>query len=170
MAKEIQSFEKYGLHSELVYLPSGPVAVSALLAGDLTMAFAATNAAIASIHRGAPLLAVGAITRSPGWSLWVQPEIAKPEQLQGRILGITRAGSATHFMTLTVLQRLGLQDSVKLQPFGGAPEANAAFRAGRIAGRVTSLKPVPQARSLLDLADLGIVFSIDLLVVGETFT
>ena len=48
MAKEIQAFEKYGLHSELVYLPSGPVAVSALLAGDLTMAFAATNAAIAS--------------------------------------------------------------------------------------------------------------------------
>ena len=50
--------------------------------------------------RGAPLVAVGSITNRPAMSLFVQPEITKPEQLQGKTLAITRHGSSTHFLTV----------------------------------------------------------------------
>lgn len=113
--------------------------------------------------------AVGSVTNSPAMSLWVQPEITKPEQLQGKILGITRHGSTTHFLTLAVLERLGLQDKVKLQPFGGTVEADTAFRAGMVAGRVASVKPGPKAHSLVDLPKLGIPFSMDLIAVKREF-
>ena len=39
--------------------------------------------------------------------LWVQPEIVRPEQLNGKTIAITRFGSVTDFMT-----RLMLKNSV----------------------------------------------------------
>jgi NitT/TauT family transport system substrate-binding protein len=169
MAKEIGAFEKYGLQCDLVYIASGPVVISSLLAGELNLAFAATNAALSSIHKGAPLVAVGAITSSPGWSLWAQPEITKLEQLEGKVIGVTSPGGAAHFLTLYVLTKFGLQDKVRIQAFRGEPARLAAFREGLISGMLTSLQPAPRARQLLDLANFGIPYPVDLIVVKRDF-
>ena len=169
MAKEIGAYEKYGLRADLVYIGSGSVLVQAMLGGDLHMAGAASNAVVNAILRGAPLVAVGSVTNRPAMTLWVQPEITRPEQLVGKVLGISRHGSTTHFMTLVVLEKYGLKDKVKIQPFGGAPETDAAFNAGLIAGAVRSIKPGPKAHALTDLAELPIPFSMDLLTVKRDF-
>jgi NitT/TauT family transport system substrate-binding protein len=169
MAKEIGAFEKYGLKADLVYISSGAITVQAMVGGDLHMTVAASNAVISAILHGAPLVAVGSVTNRPAMSLWVQPEITKPEQLQGKILAITRPGSTTHFLTLAVLEKLGVRDKAKLQSFGGTIEADTAFRAGLVAGRVASVKPAPQAHSLVDLPKLGIPFSMDLIAVKTDF-
>jgi ABC-type nitrate/sulfonate/bicarbonate transport system substrate-binding protein len=169
MAKEMGAFEKNVLRAELVYISSGAITVQAMVGGDLTMTVAASNAVINAVLRGAPLLAVGSVTNSPAMNLWVQPEITKPDQLQGKILGITRHGSTTHFLSLAVLDKLGLQEKVKLQPFGGTVEADTAFRAGIIAGRVSAVRPGPQAHSLVDLPKLNIPFSMDLIAVKQDF-
>ena len=107
MAKEIGAFEKQGLKADLVYISSGSVTVQAMVGGNLDMSIAASNAVVSSILRGAPLVAVGSITNRPAMSLFVQPEITKPEQLQGKVLAITRHGSSTHFLTVFVLEKLG---------------------------------------------------------------
>jgi ABC-type nitrate/sulfonate/bicarbonate transport system substrate-binding protein len=169
MAKEIGAFEKNDLRAELVYISSGAITVQAMVGGDLTMTVAASNAVISAVLRGAPLLAVGSVMNRPAMSLWVQPEITKPDQLQGKVLGITRYGSSTHFLTLAALERLGLAGKVKLQPFGGTVEADTAFRAKMIAGRITAVRPSPQAHSLVDLAKLNIPFSMDLIAVKKDF-
>lgn len=169
MAKEIGAYEKYGLKADLIYISSGSITVQAMVGGDLNMSVAASNAVVTAVLRGAPLIAVGSVTNRPAMSLWVQSEITKPEQLQGKILGITRHGSTSHFLTLAVLERLGIRDKVKLQPFGGTVEADTAFRVGIIAGRVASVKPDPTAHSLVDLPDLGIPFSMDLIAVKQEF-
>ncbi len=169
MAKEIGAFEKNDLRAELVYISSGAITVQAMVGGDLTMSVAASNAVVNAVLRGAPLLAVGSVTNRPAMSLWVQPEITKPVQLQGKVLGITRHGSTTHFLTAAVLDRLGLQGKVKLLPFGGTVEADTAFRAGIIVGRVAAVKPGPQAHSLVDLTTLDIPFSMDLIAVKQDF-
>jgi NitT/TauT family transport system substrate-binding protein len=169
MAKEIGAFDKHGVKAELVYISSGAITVQAMVGGDLHMTVAASNAVVSAILRGAPLIAVGSVTSRPAMSLWVQPEITKPEQLEGKIVGITRHGSTTHFLTLAVMERLGLRDKVKLQPFGGTVEADTAFRVGLIAGRVASVKPDPKAHSLIDLPKLGIPFSMDLIAVKQEF-
>jgi ABC-type nitrate/sulfonate/bicarbonate transport system substrate-binding protein len=169
MAKESGAFEKQGLKADLVYISSGSVTVQAMVGGNLDMSIAASNAVVSSILRGAPLVAVGSITNRPAMSLFVQSDITKPEQLQGKILGITRPGSSTHFLTLFVLEKLGLQDKVKIQPMGGTREVDAGFRTGMVAGAVRSMKPGPKSRMLVDLPDLGIPFSMDLIAVKRDF-
>jgi len=169
MAKETGAFERHGLKAELVYIASGGLTVQAMIGGDLDMSVAASNAVVSAILRGAPLVAVGSLTNQPAMSFWVQPEISKAEQLRGKVIGITRHGSTTHFLTVAVLERLGLQDKVKLQPFGGTVEADMAFRAGLMAGRVSSTKPDPKSHSLVDLPELGIPFSMDLMAVKRDF-
>ena len=104
MAKEIGAFEKQGLKSELVYISSGSITVQALMGGNLDMSIAASNAVVSSILHGAPLVAVGSITNRPAMSLFVQADIVRPEQLQGKTLAITRHGSSTHFLTLFALE------------------------------------------------------------------
>jgi NitT/TauT family transport system substrate-binding protein len=169
MAKELGAFEKQGLKSELVYISSGSITVQAMVGGNLDMSVAASNAVVSSILRGAPLVAVGSITNRPAMSLFVQPEIVKPEQLQGKTLAITRHGSSTHFLTLFALEKLGLHDKVKIQPMGGTREVDAAVRTGMVAGAVRSMKPGPKTRMLVDLPDLGIPFSMDLIAVKRDF-
>ena len=166
MAKEIGAFEKHGLKADLVYIS---ITVQAMVGGNLDMTIAASNAVVSSILRGAPLVAVGSITNRPAMSLYVQPEITRPEQLQGKVLAITRHGSSTHFLTLFLLEKLGLQDKVKIQPMGGTREVDAGFRAGMVAGAVRSMKPGPKVRTLVDLPDLGIPFSMDLIAVKRDF-
>ena len=170
MAKEIGAFEKHGLKSELVYISSGSITVQAMVGGNLDMSVAASNAVVSSILRGAPLVAVGSITNRPAMSLFVQPEISRPEQLQGKALAITRHGSSTQFLTLFVLEKLGLKDKVKIQPMGGTREVDTAVRTGMVAGAVRSMKPGPKTRILIDLPDLGIPFSMDLIAVKRDFS
>jgi NitT/TauT family transport system substrate-binding protein len=169
MAKEIGAFEKQGLKGDLVYISSGSVTVQAMVGGNLDMSIAASNAVVSSILHGAPLVAVGSITNRPAMSLFVQPEIARPEQLQGKVLAITRHGSSTHFLTQFVLEKLGLQDKVKIQPMGGTREVDMAIRNGMVAGAVRSMRPGPKTRMLVDLPDLGIPFSMDLIAVKRDF-
>jgi NitT/TauT family transport system substrate-binding protein len=169
MAKEIGAFEKQGLKSDLVYISSGSITVQAMVGGNLDMSIAASNAVISAILHGAPLIAVGSITNRPAMSLFVQSEISRPEQLQGKTLAITRHGSSTHFLTLFMLEKLGLQDKVKIQPMGGTREVDAAIRSGMVAGAVRSMKPGPKTRMLVDLPDLGIPFSMDLIAVKRDF-
>lgn len=169
VAKDIRAFEKYGLESDLVYIASGPVTVAALIAGQVDMAIAASNTVIAAIDKGAPLVAVGTTTSKPPFVVWVQPEITRPEQLEGKVLGITRFGSATHFLTELALEKLGLKDKVKLQQYTSSPATDAAFRARMIAGRVTTQRPSPQARALVHLADLEIPFSLNFLAVARGY-
>jgi ABC-type nitrate/sulfonate/bicarbonate transport system substrate-binding protein len=169
MAKEIGAFEKYAINADLIFISSGPTTIQVLTSGHLEISVSASNAVVNAILGGAPLIAVGSITNRPAMSLWVHAEITKPEQLDGKILGITRHGSATDFLTRMVVEKVGLQNRVKIQPFGGGTEADAAFRAGIIAGRVGAVKPGPKAHVLLDLSEMGIPFSMDLIAVRQDF-
>ncbi|HEY1269656.1 MAG TPA: ABC transporter substrate-binding protein [Candidatus Binatia bacterium] len=169
MAKEIGAFEKYGLGAELVYIASGSVTVQAMMGGDVQLAGGASNAVVSAILRGAPLVAIGSVANRPAMVLWVQPEISRPEQLQGKVLGISRFGSTTHFLMNMVLEKYGLKDKVKIQPLGGVPEMEAAFGTGMIAGAILSIRPASKARMLVDLPDLGIPYSMDLMAVKRDY-
>src|SRR5262245_1411649 len=52
---------------------------------------------------------------------------------------------------------------------GGTREVDAAIRTGMVAGAVRSMKPGPKTRMLVDLPDLGIPFSMDLIAVKRDF-
>lgn len=165
IAKELRTFEKYGVQVDVVYIPSGPLAVSALIAGNLTLAIAASNAVISAISKGAPLIAVAAQTNRPAMTLFVQPDISRPAQLEGKVIGITRPGGVVHFLAGVLLQKFGLQGKVGFQSFGGNQEQRVAFAGNRVAAILTTVSPSPHARPLVNLADLGIPFANNLMVV-----
>jgi NitT/TauT family transport system substrate-binding protein len=169
MAKESGAFERRGINAELVYISSGAVVVQALVGGSLHAALGASNAVIAAILKGAPIIAVGSNTSRPGMQLWVHPDIQRPEQLAGKTLGITRFGSTSEFVTRLVLRKLNLEGKTELRQFGGVIEADIGYRNGQSVGRLSSQSPGGDARKLLDAAELGIPFSMNLLAVSIDF-
>ena len=169
MAKEIGAFERHGLTAELVHISSGATAIQALVGGSVQAALGASNAVVAATLKGAPIIAVGSNTSRPGMQLWVQPEIQRPEQLQGKTLAITRFGSTSDFVTRLILRKLNLEGKTELRQFGGVVEADVGFRARQAEGRVSSQAPGPQAKMLVDAAELGIPFSMNLLAVSNDY-
>ena len=169
MAKEIGAFERHGLQAELVYISSGATAIQALVGGSVQGALGASNAVVAATLKGAPIIAVASNTSRPGMQLWVQPDIQRAEQLQGKTLAITRFGSTSDFVTRLVLRKLNLEGKTELRQFGGVVEADLGFRARQAEGRVSSQAPGPQAKMLVDAAELGIPFSMNLLAVSNEY-
>ena len=169
MAKEVGAFEKHGPAVDLVFISSGSTAIQGLVGGSVNAALGASNAVIAAILKGAPIIAVSSNTSRPGMALWVQPEIQRAEQLQGKTLAITRFGSTSDFVTRLITRKLGLDGKVDIRQFGGVVEADAGFRARQAEGRVASQAPGPQAKLLVDAADLGIPFSMNLLAVSNDY-
>jgi NitT/TauT family transport system substrate-binding protein len=169
MAKETGAFERHGLSADLVYISSGAVVIQALVGGSIQAGLGASNAVVAAILKNAPIIAVGCNTSRPSMALWVQPEIVRPQQLNGKTIAITRFGSVTDFMTRLMLKKLGLDGKVNVRPFGGVVEADIGFRARMAEGRVGTQAPGPQAKSLVDAAELQIPFSADFLAVNSDF-
>jgi NitT/TauT family transport system substrate-binding protein len=169
MAREIGAFERHGLNVDLVYISSGATAIQGLVGGSVQAALGASNAVVAAILKGAPMIALSSNTSRPGMALWVQPEIQRAEQLQGKILAITRFGSTSDFVTRLVLKKLGLEGKVDIRQFGGVVEADLGFRSRQAEGRVASQAPGPQAKLLVDAAELGIPFSMNLLAVSNDY-
>ena len=169
MAKEIGAFERNGLNAELVYISSGATTIQALVGGSVHAALGASNAVVAATLKGAPIIAVAGNSSRPGMQLWVQPEIQRAEQLQGKTLAITRFGSTSDFVTRLILRKLNLEGKTELRQFGGVVEADLGFRARQAEGRVSSQAPDPKAKMLVDAADLGIPFSMNLLAVSNDY-
>lgn len=166
MAKEIGAYEKYGIDAELIYISSGPTVVQALLGGDVTGGIAATNAVIAAVLRGAPLVSVVSTANRPYHRLWVQPEIMRVEDLKGKTIGVTRFGSVTDNLSRMILKKYGLESTVNVRQMGGTAEVGAAFQNKQIAGAVTSSLRVDQSvqpRLLMKLEDLGFQYSMDVI-------
>ena len=160
MAKEIGAFEKYGIDADLIFISSGPVVVQALLGGDLHGGFAATNAVIAAVLGGAPLVAIMSLINRPYYRLWVQPEITRIEELRGKTLGVSRFGSVNDNMTRILLRKKNLEGAVMVRQFGGTTETAAAFLHRQIAGAVISaLRVNAPMRMLLDLSELDFLYS-----------
>ena len=165
MAKEIGAYEKYGIDAELIYISSGPTVVQALLGGDVVGGIAATNAVIAAVLRGAPMVSVLSTANRPYHRLWVQPEIKSFDDLKGKILGVTRFGSVTDNLTRMILKKYGLENSVQVRQMGGTIEVSSAFQNKQIAGAVTSSLRVDnmQPRVLAKLEDMGFFYSMDVI-------
>ena len=170
MAKEIGAYEKYGIDTELIYISSGPTVVQALLGGDVTGGIAATNAVVAAVLRGAPLVSVISTANRPYHRFWVRPEIARIEDLKGKTVGVTRFGSVTDNLTRMVLKKYGLESVGQCASDGGTAEVSAAFQNKQIAGAVTSSLRVDatvQPRLLMKLEDLGFQYSMDVIAYSK---
>src|SRR5262245_36012048 len=169
MAHETGAFKKYGLDVQLIYIPSSGMNIQALLGGSLDVSAPGISGVVLAAARGAPVLAIAAMTNRPAMTLYVQSEITRADQLKNQTLGISRFNSTSHTVTTLILRKLGLEKSTTMRPLGGTPEMQAAFEQKQVAGIVTGVKPGAPARALLNAADLDIPFAMNVMAVTRDF-
>jgi ABC-type nitrate/sulfonate/bicarbonate transport system substrate-binding protein len=135
VAQERGFYRKYGVEAESIFIPSTPVSVTSLIAGDVKVANASGNAVASAVANGAGIVMVGCYINTLPYELVVNETIKSAEDLRGKAVGISRIGSASDMAAHVLIRGLGLTPvkDVPIIQVGGAGERAAAFRTGRIA-------------------------------------
>lgn len=158
-------FEKYGLDVNLTYIGSGSKAATAMIAGNVEFCQIAGSAVVNSVVAGADLVMIGGLFNTYVYSLMVTPNIQSPEDLKGKAVAISRAGSSSDAAIRAALDGLGLvpEDDVAIVAVGGQAERLAAMETGAVVGTVVSVPETVEAKEvgfveLLDMSTLQVPF------------
>ncbi len=108
VARERGLFKKHGLDMQYVVIPRSPLAVAALIAGEIDAAIIGPGHLISAGSTGADLIGVANFFQKLDYRLNVRPEIKKPEDLRGKRIAISGPGSTSHLVTLLALQGLNI--------------------------------------------------------------
>ena len=140
-------------------------AMQVMLAGELDVAQIGGTAVVDAHLAGADVVSIATVIPVVGMSVYAAPGIARVEDLRGRSLAITRAGTITDFGGRVALARPGLRPEadVGLIQTGGVSETMAAMQSGNVpAGMILPPFDVPARKlgfhEVLDLATLGLEF------------
>src|SRR5262245_20553178 len=126
-------FQKEGLIVEPIRINSAPTTYQALISGDVHAAVGAPTGLLPSYSQGAEIITVGS------WDNWVpyvwmtREKITDLRELQGKKVGVNRAGSKPWLIIHVLLQDAGLdpvKDLTLLQMGGGSQERVAALMRG----------------------------------------
>ncbi|MEX0806057.1 MAG: ABC transporter substrate-binding protein [Candidatus Binatia bacterium] len=169
MAEELGLFKKHGLDAQLIYIPSSATSVQALLGGSVEVITPGSSGVVIAAARGVPIVAVAASTRRAPFTLFTHPEITKPEELKGKVMGVTRFNSTTHMLTVLILRKLGLESFVSVRQMGDVPAMHQAFEQKIIAGMVSSYGPKARHRSLTDAVKLDIPYAGSMMTIRRSF-
>jgi len=140
-------FAGNGLDVEFTHITSSSKAIQTMIAGDIVFTTMDPQTVIQANSQGTDVRMVVAITNRFAFSLMVQPEIAKPEDLKGKSIGI-----------LYVLREWGLEKDVKLLQFQEVPAILAGLMAKQIQGGTVSPPTNSRARKqgFRELINLGV--------------
>jgi NitT/TauT family transport system substrate-binding protein len=109
IAQDAGLFRKHDLDVKLVYIPSSGVATAALLGGDIEIALAGAVGIVRAFAQGAnDLVFIGGFKNELTHNIVARPEIRRPQDLKGKVIGVTRLGSNSHYFAVQALPRFGL--------------------------------------------------------------
>ena len=139
--KEAGLLEKYGFDTEMVYV-QGVQLVQVHVAGQLDFSTISSVVYLQASVEGADLIQVASSIDNQLMKLMVHPSIAKPEDLRGKTLAVTRFGSLTDLLIRPVLKNWGLepQNDVKLIQIGRMPDIATAIAQKSVDGGVISFQ------------------------------
>jgi NitT/TauT family transport system substrate-binding protein len=134
IAKERQLYKKYGLDTELIYIPSSTTTISAVVSGSVAVGNISGGATASAAVGGAGVVAVGCFINTLPYDLVVHESIRSAQQLKGKSVGISRIGSSSDVAARVFLKELKLEPDkdVAILQVGGSTERAVAFRTGRI--------------------------------------
>ena len=175
VAQEGGFFDKHGIQSKLVLIPSGGRLAQAIIAGDVPIGGGAGNASVDATLAGADLVMLGAMAKVPAYYVMALPEIKTVEDLRGKVVGITRFGSSTDFAMRWLLRKHGLEvgRDVTLLQTGDNVALTAAMRNRHVvAGPLSSpanLRVRDIAKLLVDMGKAGVYFPHDAFMARRSF-
>ena len=140
VAKDQHFFEEQGLDVDVVQVRSGPVAVSAVAAGEAQFySVSATGASLGAIASGLDIVFVaGFINRLDGYFA-VSPRVRAPGDLRGKTLGVQSIGGGIWMFTQILLDHWGLnaeRDKIQIRAIGDDSVLAQAVMTGVIDGAV----------------------------------
>ena len=99
VAEEKGLFKKYGIDPEVIVMGGGASrVVSSLLAGEIQFSVGGGDAVIRAALKGADTVLAVSPLKTGLQRLMVRPEIRTPADLKGKKIGVTRFGSASHWV------------------------------------------------------------------------
>jgi len=108
VAREKGLFKKHGLDMQYIVMPRSPLAVAALIAGEIDVAIIGPGHLINAGIGGADLIGIANFFQKLDYRLNVRPEIKKAEDLRGKRVAISGPASTSHLVTLLALQGLNI--------------------------------------------------------------
>ena len=108
VARERGLFKKYGVDTQFILMPRNPLAVAALLAGEIDAAIIGPGHLVNAGLSGAELIGVANFNQKLDFRLNTRPEIKKPEDLRGKRIAVSGPGSTSHLVSMLSLQGLSI--------------------------------------------------------------
>jgi NitT/TauT family transport system substrate-binding protein len=165
VAEEKGLFKKQGIDPEVIIIGGGASrVVSSLIAGDIQFSVGGGDAVIRSSLKGADTVLVASPMKTGLQRLMVRPEIRSPADLKGKKVGITRFGSASHWVLQLFLRKWGMRtDDIQIVQIGSSPAMLVSLEKGGIDGAVFTIPTFFVAeergyRILADPADMDIYY------------
>lgn len=157
-AKEAGFYEKHGLNVEVISIPGSSLAIQAMLSGELPIIQAGGAGPIQAALSGTDTVILATIVKKFNWWIFAQPNIARVEDLKGKIFGVTRFGTQSDLASRIALRKAGLEPErdVTIIQTGGPAETVTAMATGRVNAAAISPPATLQAKrlKLKDLMDL----------------
>jgi NitT/TauT family transport system substrate-binding protein len=108
VARERGLFKKHGLDMQFILMPRNPLAVAALIAGEIDAAIIGPGHLVNAGLGGADLIGIANFHQKLDFRLNTKPDIKKAEDLRGKRIAISGPGSTSHLVSLLALQGLNI--------------------------------------------------------------
>jgi len=152
-------FREQGLTVEPIFVRGGPIAITALISGNVDFAsIGGAQAAIRSKARGLDLNIIASLSNYTNYTLIGNKDTKRLEDLRGKIVGITGAGAFSDFTIRIYLKRNNLDPDkdVILRAIG-----QTVVRAGALEKGLISAAPF-SAEDAVKLMDKGFPMIVNL--------
>ena len=177
IAKDTGIFKKNGLDVDIILVQSASLMAQALIAGNVPVAVMNGVAAVEGNLRGADLVLIGSLKKSPNTPYLVTSKgINRPNELKGKKLGVSRIGSSSDVLLRLALRKLGINPDreVTILQLGNVSLRTKAIQAGIIDGHLVSPEEKVASETfgvniLYDLRALGLEFLSTDMVTSRVF-
>jgi len=175
ITKEAGLFKKNGLDVNLLFIPGGPTAAAALVAGQVQAVAMAGPAVVSSNLAGTDLVMIAGIVNTFAFQIITVKNITSPSQLKGKRVGVNRFGTAPDIAMRYGLKRMGIDPAeVTILQMGEQSTRLAAMKAGQLEAAIvlppiTTIAQREGMNILLDMSELGAEYQITGLASSQSF-
>jgi NitT/TauT family transport system substrate-binding protein len=128
-------YKKHGLNTEVLFMRSGPLAMSALASGDVQAVFTSANNVLNGAAAGLDLAVVATVIPKAEGAFVARPDIKKPEDLKGKVVAIQSVGGGGWANNMLALDYLNLdpdRDRIQFLVFPDQATRVQALESGRV--------------------------------------
>lgn len=167
--------KKQGVNAEFISVNASPMALQAMIAGEVDVIVTSVTTLVNSRLTGADVIMIASIVPTFPAHIITQKNVTDIKQLKGKTGGVGRAGTTTEIGMRLGLSRLGIDPNtdVKLVPVGATADALAALSKGIVQFSILVEPFVREAeklgfKSLVDISALNSPFHWNGVLTRET--